>query len=419
MQQEQPQTDEARTRDFIAKLAAHDFDGAEATFDEKMRAAMPKDKLATAWSQIESMAGAFQRVDAVDVQTSGEVRVAAAKSTFERAPAVLRVVFDAQNRIAGFFVAPGDTAAAWKPPPYADASKFDDKRVAIGSSPALPGTISIPKNLTHYPLLVLVHGSGPNDEDETIAALKPFKDLAQGLASRGVAVIRYDKRTHVDATGVKTQKEEVEDAAHAAIAFARGLPDVDANRIALLGHSQGGYLAPRIAKNDPSIKRVVILAGSTRSLEDSVVGQFKYFASLDPTNAKLQQMVADAQKFKATVESPTLKDTDDVATPFGASIPGAYFLDVRSYHPERVAATLTIPLLVLQGERDYQVTLADDFPAWKKALAQKKNATFKTYPTLGHAFTAGGATPSPADYAKPASVDEQVVKDIADWLKAP
>ncbi len=412
-------TDDARVRDFVAKLAAHDFDGAEALFDEKMHEAMPKEKLSAAWTQIESSVGELKSVDSIDVKATEGLRIVAAKSTFARAPIVLRVVYDAQNRVAGFFVAPGDSATMWKPPTYSDPAKFDDTHVAIGSSPALPGILSIPKNAKHYPIVVLVHGSGPNDADETISAQKPFKDLAYGLASRGVAVLRYEKRTRVDPSNVKTQKEEVDDGAHAAIAFARTLPDVDVTRVALLGHSQGGYLAPRIAKADPSIKRVVILAGSTRPLEDSFVAQLKYMATLQPNEPKVQEALEGAKRFKAQVESPSLKADDRVQVPFAQAIPGAYFLDVRGYRPERIAATLAIPILVLQGERDYQVTVAEDFPAWKTALGQKKNVTFVTYPTLNHAFTTGGTPPAPSDYDKPASVDEKVVTDIATFLLAP
>jgi hypothetical protein len=411
-------TDDARVRDFVAKLAAHDFEGAVSTFDDTMKGAMPKEKLAAAWAQIEAGAGPFERVDAVDVTASDGMRIVAAKSTFGKLPVILRVVYDAHDRVAGFFVAPGAAASTWKPPAYADPTKFDESEIKIGSSPALPGTLSTPKGVSHYPVVVLVHGSGPNDRDETISALEPFKDLAFGLASRGIAVVRYDKRTRVDPTGVKTQKEEVEDGARAAIAFARALPDADATRITLLGHSQGGYLAPRIAKSDPSIKRLVILAGSTIPLEDSLVTQFEYMQKLTPS-AALTDAIAQAKRFKAAVESPTLKPDERVAVPFAQAIPGAYFLDVRGYHPERVAAALTIPMLVLQGERDYQVTVAGDFGAWKTALAHKKNATLITYPGLGHAFTSAGDPPSPADYDKPGNVDAKVIDDIAKFVLAP
>jgi dipeptidyl aminopeptidase/acylaminoacyl peptidase len=412
------ETDESRARDFIAKLAKHDFAAATATFDEKMSAALPKEKLQTIWTQLESQAGTFKSVDAVDVKDADGVRIALAKVSFERAPLLFRVVLDSSHRVTGFFMSPGDTASGWKPPAYANADAFEEKRVAVSSSPALPGTLTLPKNAKNVPAVVLVHGSGPNDEDETIGALKVFKDLAWGLASRGVAVLRYDKRTRVGG-GAKTQKEEVEDAAHAAIALLHAQPEVDPARIALLGHSQGAYLAPRIAKDDPAIKRVVVLAGPTRSLEDSIVAQLRYFASLQPNDAKLSDAIKDAERFKKDVENHALKADDVVKDPFGTSLPGAYFLDVRGYHPERVAAQLSIPILVLQGERDYQVTLADDFPAWKSALASKKNVTLRTYPGLTHAFTRGEGPPSPAEYEKPEHVDEKVIDDIAAFLKAP
>ncbi len=410
--QKQPaMSDEARARDFVAHLAKHDFAGAAAAFDDTMKTALPADKLAAVWTKVETQFGAFVRVDAVDVKG----HLALAKSTFAGSPLVLRISFDPDGKIGGFFISPGDTAAGWTPPPYAKPGSFEERDLAVGK---LPGTLTVPKGATHYPVLVLVHGSGPNDRDETIGEVKPFKDLAQGLASKGIAVLRYDKRTRVDPTGVRTQTDEVDTAAHAAIALVRALPDVDPERVALLGHSQGGYLAPRIAKADPAIKRLVILAGSTRPLEDSLLAQLKYFATLAPNDTKTADAIGEAEQFKAAVEDPALKPDTMVKIPFGSAIPGAYFLEVRDYHPAEVAAQLTIPLLVLQGERDYQVTVADDFPAWQHALAGHANATLRTYPGLNHAFTHGEGPPSPADYQQPGHVDEHVIDDIAAFLNA-
>ncbi len=406
------QDDESIVRGFIAKVVANDWDGVVAQFDDTMRAALSKEKLASLWRSIIEKAGAFKSVDAVEFTHKDTYRIGAAKTSFERVPLLLRVVLDEHGRVSGFFIAPGDTAASWQPPSYAKLDSFDDTRIAVGSSPALPGTLTIPRNVKGYPAIVLVHGSGPNDEDETVGAQKPFKDLAVGLASRGVAVLRYDKRTRVDATGVRTQKEEVEDAAHAAVALLRQQPDVDPKRIVLLGHSQGAMLAPRIAKNDPAIKGIAILASPTRTMEDVVLAQFRYL-KVAP------QVIQQAQVFKTTIESPTLKADDQVAFPLGdgtsTNIPGSYFLDTRGYHPEKVAAALSIPVLVLQGERDYQVSVTDDFPGWKTALAHKKNATLKTYPALNHLFCAGVGPPSPDEYMKLGHVDEQVIIDIADF----
>jgi dienelactone hydrolase len=413
-----PMSDEARARKFIAELAKHDFASAMATFDEKMLAGLPKEKLEKVWTQVETQAGAFKSVDAVEIKEADGFHIALAKVSFANAPLVLRVVFDGQHRIAGFFMTPGDSAASWTAPSYVTPALFDETPVAVGSNPALPGLLALPKGAKNVPAVVLVHGSGPNDQDETIGTLKVFKDLAWGLASRGIAVLRYDKRTRVSPVGVVTQKEEVEDAAHAAVALLKARPEVDANRIALLGHSQGGYLAPRIAKADPSIKRLVVFAGATIPLEESIISQTNYMMTLAPNNAGLAAQLKDAQTFKAAVTSPTLKPTDQLSV-LGAPISGAYMLDVRGYHPDVVAAQLTIPILVLQGDGDYQVTVTGDFPAWKKSLGGKKNVTLKTYPGLSHAFSPAGTPPSPADYTKPAHVDEKVIDDLANFLKAP
>jgi dienelactone hydrolase len=405
-------------RAFVEKVVAGDWDGVVATFDDTMRGALPKEKLAATWDAIVKRVGAFKSIDDIEVKPHDRLRIAVVKATFEHAPLVLRVVLDAQGRVAGFFIAPGDTASSWQPPSYANAGSFEERRVTIGDSPPLPGTWTTPKDAKAYPAVVLVHGSGPNDEDETIGALKVFKDLACGLASRGVAVLRYDKRTRVDPSGVRTQKDEAEDAAHAAVAFVAAQPDVDKRRVVLVGHSQGGYLAPRIAKSDPAIRGVVTLAGSTRPLQDSLVAQLRYIETLQPAEPKVQEAIAAAEHFKEEVESPTLRPDDPVELPLGSAsaVTGAYFLDVRDYRPAKVASELSIPILVLQGERDYQVTVADDFSGWKTALARKKSATLKTYPALNHAFCAGSGPSTPEDYLKPGHVDEEVVVDIAAWV---
>jgi dipeptidyl aminopeptidase/acylaminoacyl peptidase len=337
---------------------------------------------------------------------------ALAKATFAAAPLVIRITFGADGRVSGLHVAPGDTAAGWTPPPYARPDTFEEREVMVGK---LPGTLTMPKGAKHVPVIVLVHGSGPNDRDETIGALKPFKDLAQGLGSRGIAVLRYEKRTHVDPTGVRTQKQEVDEAAHAAVALVAALPEIDPERVALLGHSQGGYLAPRIAHQDKAIKRLVILAGSTRSLENAMLAQVKYLATLSP-GAASDDAIKQVETFRDTVQDPKLSPDADVAVPFGSKIPGAYFLEVRGYRPEWLAARLDIPVLVLQGERDYQVTVHEDFDVWKEALANVKTATLKTYPGLNHAFTHGEGPPSPADYQVAGHVDTAVIEDIATWL---
>lgn len=409
---------EVVARALVERLAAHDFAAVTARFDDRMAAGLPRAKLEAVWTQIETGAGAFDRVESARIQDSGGFHVVSLTARFARARLVLLISIDDAGRVGGFFIRPGEQAADWQPPPYARLDAIEDRAVTVTASRALPGTLTLPRGAGPFPAVVLVHGSGPEDADETIGAIKVFKDVALGLASRGIAVLRYEKRTHADAAGVRTQKEEVDDAAHAAVALLAATPGIDARRIVLLGHSQGGYLAPRIARADPAIRGLVILAGPTRALQDSLLAQARYLAALSPADDQLRAFVAAAQQFKHAVENPALEPDDAVALPTGGTIPGAYFLEVRGYHPEKVAASLAIPIAVLQGERDYQVTVADDFAAWKAALGKRRTVVFHSYPDANHAFVAGTGMATPAEYSRPGHVEAKVIDDLAAWITA-
>jgi pimeloyl-ACP methyl ester carboxylesterase len=276
----------------------------------------------------------------------------------------------------------------------------------------------MPRGTGPLPAVVLIHGSGPNDRDESVGGAKPFKDLAWGLGSRGVAVLRYVKRTLHSPAGVVTQKEEFLDSARDAIALLRSTPGIDPDRLHVLGHSQGGYLAPRIAEANPGLAGVVILAGSTRPIVDSLIEQLEYFMKSRPGDASLRAKLDASRAFKKQVEAETLRPDEDLTFPLGGTLKGAYFLDDRGYDPPRTAQRLGCRLLVLHGGRDYQVT-AKDFDGWKAGLGGRPGATLKVYPTLNHLFVSGEGTPSPAEYERPGHVDEQVIADIAAFLLQP
>src|SRR5690606_19348563 len=119
---------------------------------------------------------------------------------------------------------------------------------------ALPGTLALPKGKAPgagFPAVVLVHGSGPQDRDETVGANRPFLDIARGLAAQGIAVLRYDKRTQARpqdfAAGDYTVDDETTNDAITAVAALGAAEGIDPDRIHVLGHSQGAMLAPRIA----------------------------------------------------------------------------------------------------------------------------------------------------------------------------
>jgi len=415
-------TPEQIARAFVAQVAAHDFAGAVSGFDDRMKAGLPADKLEAAWSQIEQAAGAFTGIGTATTTDDSGVHVVTLDGQFGKIHLDLVIAIDADGRLGGFRIKPAAVAAApWQPPPYVTADSYVERAVTVGSSPALPGILTLPKGSGPFPAVVLVHGSGPADADETIGQVRVFADLAGGLASRGIAVLRYTKRTRVDPDprSVRTQHDEVEVAAHAAVALLAATPEIDRHRIVLVGHSQGGYLAPRIAAADPAIRAIAIVAGPTRSLEDSLLAQLRYLAAQSPNDAKGAQLVTAAEAFKRTVEDPALTADASVEFPIaGVKMPGAYFLDVRDYHPEAVAAKLAIPIAVIQGGRDYQVTTADDLPGWQHALAHRRNVKFLSYPALDHGLIAGTGPSTPQDYDVVAHVDAQLVSDLAAWVLA-
>lgn len=312
-------------------------------------------------------------------------------------------------------------AAEYSPPPYAAPSSFTEREVTVGAGAewALPGTLTLPTGRGPFPAVVLVHGSGPNDRDETILASKPFRDLAWGLASQGIAVLRYDKRTLVHgakfaALGVFTVKEETIDDALAAVRLLRQTPSVDPERVFLLGHSLGAYLEPRIAALDPRLAGVIVMAGPTTPLEDAFVRQYEYLFSLDGTvSDEERKFLDDARRQTARVKGLTVADRASKQLLHGA--PPAYWLDLRAYDAVAAAQKLKIPLLVLQGERDYNVTM-EDFRGWRR-LAGGKSVTLKSYPKLDHLFLEGEGPAAPADNARPRNIPSYVITDIAAFIK--
>ncbi|MGZ5515257.1 MAG: alpha/beta fold hydrolase, partial [Candidatus Aminicenantales bacterium] len=347
---------------------------------------------------------------------------------FEKATLDARVVFDKTGKIAGLGFVPTAPPAKYEPPAYADPAKFEETEVTVGSGDwTLPGTLTMPKGAGPFPALVLVHGSGPNGRDEELGPNKPFKDLAWGLASRGIAVLRYDKRSKVyqakilaDAKleATMTVREETIDDALAAAALLQKTKGIDGRRVFILGHSLGGFLMPRIAlAAEPlGIAGFIGMAGLTRPLDDTIIRQMTYLYGLAGANVseddkkKLEDIKAAVARIKA------LTDADKTSTVKLVGAMPAYWLDVRGYDPAETAKAVRKPMLFLQGQRDYQVQTAD-LENWKKALGGRKDVEFHLYPKLNHLFYEGEGIITPLEYMqKHGSVAPYVIDDIANWI---
>src|SRR5581483_16663 len=265
-------------------LLEHDkVDEVVTQFTIQMAAAIGTAQLRTVWAAVHRQAGAFQAyVDQRVTTPAPGVTAVVLGCRFEKAVADFLVAFDSDNKIAGLRITPRAAPAAPAGPP--PSSHFSEEAVTVGAGEwARPGTLSMPAGDVAA-AVVLVHGSGPNDRDETIGPNKPFRDLAWGLAERGIAVLRYDKRTRVypgkmAGNPTMTVREETTADAALAVALLRHHDRIDPKNVFVLGHSLGGTLAPRIAADDPLLAGVIIMAGSTRPLLDVAREQLEYLSS--------------------------------------------------------------------------------------------------------------------------------------------
>lgn len=402
-------------------LDAGEYAQAEAMFGEKMAEAVPVERLKGVWESLPAQAGAATGRGDASAQAQADVSLVAIPLHYEKAELVAKVAIGADGRIEGFLVQPAQAPAAAPPP--ADAG-YAELEATVGSGErALPATLAMPDGDGPFPAVVLVHGSGPQDRDETIGPNRPFLDLARGLAAQGIAVLRYEKRSKARpqdyADGSITIDSETTDDAVAALQTLAARSDIDADRLFVLGHSQGGMMAPRIAAHARAagtpVAGLVLMAAPSRKLLDILVEQNRRLAVLDDGHTSDEEAKAIAA-LKAQVQA--LRGEGEVPaenTPM--RLPAGYWRSTDAVDPVAEAQADDLPMLVLQGARDIQVVDAD-WQGWKAAFHDDPDVEFKLYPSLNHLGIPGEGEGSLAEYQTPGHVDATLVDDVAAWVKA-
>jgi dienelactone hydrolase len=394
--QESPAVDHAKR--VVDLLRQDKFEDVAREFNAQVASLLSAAQLRDVWSTVRQQAGTFTSfIDQRVTTPAAGMTAVVLGCQFEKTAMNVIVAFDLENKIAGLRLipraAPGQEVTA-----SPTSTRFKEESVTVGTGEwALPGTLSMPVGRIAA-AIVLVHGSGPNDRDETLGPNKPFRELAWGLADRGIAVLRYEKRTRRYAGKIAgnqnftVREETIEDALLAATLL-RAHDRIDPKRVFVLGHSLGGTLAPRIAAEDRSLAGLIILAGATRPLMEVAREQLAYLASL----------------------TPGASNPEDRLQMLRRSAPEAYWKDLDAYKAAQAAATLAVPMLILQGERDYQVTL-EDLRGWRDALDGHAGVTIKSYPTLNHLFLPGEGKSTPSEYERAGHIPDFVLDDIADWI---
>lgn len=334
---------------------------------------------------------------------------------FEQGQIHLLITFDSRHRISDYRLA----SIALQPQPVSAQARFHELDVWVGSAAdGLPATLTLPRGSGPFAAVVLVHGLGVHDRNETIGPNRPFLDIARGLSERGVAVLRYEKRTKMYPNtlvdGGLTIDRETTDDAVSAVLMLRRMQMIDPSRIFVLGHSQGGMLAPRIARREPSIAGIILLAAPARPLLDLLIEQHRRLAIMndgvinDAERLAIQRIVEGTQAIRSGRQITTAQ------APMG--LPASYWRTVDAVDAKADAAAITQPMLILQGGRDIQVVSAD-WLAWNHAFRDTPRVSFIRYDRLNHLGIAGTGQGSMEDYLKPGDVAPELLDDVALWIE--
>ncbi|WP_036932225.1 alpha/beta fold hydrolase [Prevotella sp. HUN102] len=361
--------------------------------DAVFQGAVTAEQLSGLFKTIEMQLGEYQGEEKWELSAkSDDAQTYTRMVLFKNFKAPIHLSFNADNKLIGLFLG--------NPEAVKNASALDGEQDIVVSTDGmkLPGKLVLPKNGTApYPCVVLVHGSGPSDMNEQIGQNRPFYDIAKGLSERGIAVIRYDKRTYVyknkiapDGKQVNYDTEVVDDAV-AAVRLAGTFREIDKKRIYIVGHSLGANLAPRIAERANNVAGLVMMAGTSITLKEVIQKQIRDLMKGEP-----QEKIDE-----------TIKSMID-------SQPASYWEMDADYSVGKTLKNLKQPVLILQGERDYQVTM-EMYRMWDK-YAKGKNISCKSYPKLNHLFIEGEGVSTPQEYAVPGNVAQYVLDDIAKFI---
>ncbi|HEX9172234.1 MAG TPA: alpha/beta fold hydrolase [Telluria sp.] len=324
----------------------------------------------------------------------------------------------------------------------ARAPGYSSSEVSFANDAAkvtLAGTFSVPHGKGPFPAVVLVHGSGPLDRNEEVFDHKLFLVLADHLNRQGIAVLRYDKRGVGKSSGVYKGSTSFDFAsdAEAAVRYVRGRPEVATRHIGIIGHSEGGLIAPLVASRDAALGFVVLLAGPGVRGEQLMVEQMalgsKANGATDEVVAReraantavlaalASEPLLEAAKLKAGLvveearRNGTLPEGMDAKLKMFST---PWFHTFLRHEPGPALQATRQPILVLNGERDLQVPAAMDLAAIRTALKGNPRAVVKELPKLNHLFQTANTGAMSEYFGIDETIAPLALDTVSDWIRA-
>ncbi|MFZ6871746.1 alpha/beta hydrolase family protein [Undibacterium sp. Di27W] len=323
-----------------------------------------------------------------------------------------------------------------------DNSVYDTLEISFPNPAAqikLAGSLSLPRGKGPFPVVILIAGSGPMNRDEENLQHKPFLVLADHLGRRGIAVLRFDKRGVGKSEGnlALARTSDFASDVHAAITYLRTRAEVDINKLGLIGHSEGGTIAPMLAAENNAVHFIVMMAGSGLRGDQLILAQTRARDSLlkVPRAESGKKLAALEKAMHAISSSGNLAESEQALKPIlSAAIADklmsqpeaderlavyttAWFREFVLYDPRPVLKKLTIPVLALAGSLDISIPSRQHLPAIQEALHNNKRATVQEIPQLNHMFQ----TAVTGDFSEFGKIKEtmspRAMKMISTWIK--
>lgn len=401
------------SKQLALQMTERDFTKLYDTFTFAVKLQVPQATFQQTWDATVLSLGKFVKVYEVTEETTDKNHIVDVILQYENNGLRIKITYNTSGKIEGLRLnyTPIKTELV-------SNSKFTETEIAIGDGKEpLYGILTLPKGVKKPPVVILVHGSGTHDMDESIGPNKPFQDIAHGLAKQGIASIRYHERMlqypNTKITKLTIQNDSLDDA-NQVIDYAAACNKVDKNKIYVIGHSLGGMVAPKLAKDNKEVAGIVFLAGSPRKLEDISLDQNKFFIekSGDYTKEQKELMLVSIQK-----EADKIKKLERSDTAVLLGIPASFWYSLNQIKTPEIVKSLKIPILIAQGSADWQVYPDKDYAEWKKLLKGKKNVTFHLYDNLNHLFMKSNGITDVTEYNIKGTVEQKVIDDIAVWIK--